>query len=173
MAERNARAPDDGPVDPLEAELAAFRPPPPSPLLARRIAGRLEAGEAAGRRPRRPAASLGVLAAAAAACAALAVGLWRAPRGGPGDSRRPDVTAIASTSPATTRAAADFADPWLPTPRAYERAFADSPEAFDALLALRPGGAGHPPSSAPPATGPARAFARRLSVGNPLTGELQ
>jgi hypothetical protein len=105
--------------DPLEAELEALRPSPPSPQLYRRIAERLDAP---GGRPawRRWAALAGGLAAAAA----LAVWLW--PKSVPPPPPRPDLP------PAPPPVAE--ADDSRPTLLAYRHAAAESPAALEALL---------------------------------------
>ena len=118
-------------VDPLEAELASFRAPPVSLELRERIGAELS------RRPSPVRAVIGPLAGlAAAACVVAGVAIWAqratttkhagGPDRGPSDHNIP-----------THRAAVGFASP--PTVMDYRRAFAESPDALDALLA-RPAG---------------------------------
>jgi hypothetical protein len=101
--------------DPLERELQAFRPRPPSPELRRRAANELSAP------PRRLWRAALVSGLAAAGLLAAAV-LLRTPT----PPQRPDPPGV----PAVVTAG----DP-PPTVQAYRRALAESPEALDRLLA--------------------------------------
>jgi hypothetical protein len=108
------------PPDPLEAELAALRPPEVSPELRRRIAQRLAGAPPT--RPRRPVwlALAGGLAAACLAGILLGWGGGRRHEPGPNDRPQPAPPALVE-------------DPG-PTLLACERALARSPEELDALL---------------------------------------
>jgi hypothetical protein len=119
--------------DPLEAELAAFRPRPMSPGLQSRI----DATLAEPRQLWRIGAAL--LTFAAAACVVIVIGLrWsHAPKPGTNyvnTGTRPSVTFQGDT----LRTASP------PSVVDYQRAFAESSDAFDALLA-RPAGSGSAP----------------------------
>ena len=133
--------------DPLEAELAALRPQPVSPRLEGLVAGRLARPTAPPpwHRVRWPVALAGALAAAACVVAGLA--LYRASPGGPG---RGDVAVTPAPAPAPPAA-----EEQRPTLAAYRRAFAESPEAFDALLDRQ---AARAPAADPPPR-PLHAFA--------------
>ena len=108
-------------VDPLEVELAEFRPVAPTPRLARDITeALLQAGQSHARRRRWIFAAA---ALAAAACVVVAISMWHRER----------ETHISIAIGPTTSVAVELPPP-APTWRSYEDAFARSPEAFDALL---------------------------------------
>ena len=120
-------------LDPLEAELAAFRPQRMSPGLQSRIESRLAEP--------RPSWRIGaaLIAFAAAACVVIGVGLtWsRGPKSGTNHvniGTRPSVPTRGYVS--------KIASP--PSVMDYQQAFAESSDAFDALLA-RPAGSGGTP----------------------------
>jgi hypothetical protein len=113
--------------DPLELELQAFRPRPPSAELSRRVAADLAARS---RWPRRTAVVGGLVAAGLLTAAFL----MRSP--------------VVPPQPAPSRAvqlAAGSVPP--PTVQAYRRAITESPEALDQLLTRQ---AGHFGSAAAP-----------------------
>ncbi len=111
-------------LDPLDRELAAFRPAEVSLDLRRRIAGQLD-GDGPTRRPRtrRRAWALVVCGGLAAACLAALLARPGAPELDPG---RPIVESrpLPPVLVAVER----------PTVQAYHLAAAESPEALDALL---------------------------------------
>jgi hypothetical protein len=119
--------------DPLEAELAAFRPQPTSPELQSRIERTLDGP--------RPIWRIGaaVIAFAVAACVVIGIGVMSAPssKSGKGyvtSDTRPSIPLQGNTL--------KVASP--PSLMDYQHAFAESSEAFDALLA-RPAGSGSAP----------------------------
>jgi hypothetical protein len=108
--------------DPLEAELAALAPHPPSPGLQQRIADRL--AEAPPARARRL-WGIALAAGLAAACLAAAILLGR------GSGRTvPTERVVAHPPPAPPEQVEES----LPTLQAYRRAFAESPDELDTLL---------------------------------------
>ena len=121
------------PPDPLEAELASFRPLPMSPELHRRVRASLSEPRPFCR------ISATVLAFAAAACVVIAVGLTWSNR--PTNGTPQVNTGIATSKPfrANPMRAASPA-----SVMDYQQAFAESSDAFDALLA-RPAGSGSAP----------------------------
>jgi len=124
--------------DPLEDELATFRPADPSPEFRRDVADRLKADEASLRR-RRAVVAIGGIAAAALAAALVA--RISAPRPAP-DPGPPPFVAVGPTSPDAT-----LKDD-SPSVLVYGRALADSPEVLQALLdrhASRGAAFGSPP----------------------------
>jgi hypothetical protein len=110
--------------DALETELGALQPREVSPQLPQRIAERLEG--AAWSWKRRLSGSV-VLAGGVAAGLALALFLWRGSRPSP----LPEIVVKPSPAPVPSPVARDDR---LPTVRAYQQAWAESPEAFEALL---------------------------------------
>jgi hypothetical protein len=104
--------------DPLEAELAALRPPAISPELRQQVAARLAASPS--RRWRWAVASFGPMVAAV-----ILVSVF--------PTRKEPPPPVPPPLPAPLPAATE---PESPTPSvlAYQRAFARSPEEFDALL---------------------------------------
>ena len=121
--------------DPFEAELASYRPQPISLELRERIGAELT------RRPIRWVAAVAVLAAAA--CVVIELVMWNRNVKVVSDPPRPQTVIVADNSP--------------PTVMDYQRAFAKSPDALDALLA-RP--AGRETRGDEPAAEPLRAFGR-------------
>jgi len=120
--------------DPLEAELAAFRPQPMSPELHSRIEERLTEP--------RPYWRIGaaLLTFAAAACVVIALGLhWSR-------DARPGTNYVNSggTRPSTPFHGNALRAGSQPRLMDYQQAFAESSDAFDALLA-RPAGSGSAP----------------------------
>jgi hypothetical protein len=108
------------PIDPLEAELAGLQPRAVSPDLRDRVAARLAAS-----RPRRwPWALAGVIALVAILAVAIP---W---------SKEPSPP-VPPPVPAPPPAATEPVSP-APSVLAYQRALAQSPEAFDALLDQQP-----------------------------------
>lgn len=118
------------PPDSFEAELATFRPRPMSPDLPSRIESRLTES--------RPYWHVGValLAFAAAACVIVGIAVpWsRDPK--PGTN-----SVSIGTRPSPTIRGGTFRAASSPSVMDYQRAFAESSDAFDALLA-RPAGRG-------------------------------
>jgi hypothetical protein len=107
--------------DPLEAELAAFRPMDVSPELRRRIATRLSRSTAG---PKRRLWTIALVAGLAAACL---VALFLGRGGHRGVDRRP---AIVGPPLVTSGRTEDM----LPSLRAYRQALDRSPEDLEALL---------------------------------------
>ena len=118
--------------DPLEAELVAFRPRPMSPELQSRIGCLLT-------RPRNHWHWRAAVGVAVAASVLIVVGLIWSQR------PRPDTHVITSDVRPSTRVSTNAlktASP--PSLMDYQQAFAESSDAFDALLA-RPAGSGSAP----------------------------
>ena len=112
------------PRDPLEAELACFRPQ----SISHGLYSRIEASLVEPRRRRWPrSAFVGLAAAAAAAaCVAIAIGLaW--------SNRSNTNTNVITANPAPSARTIRAASP--PSVMDYQQAFAESSDAFDALLA--------------------------------------
>jgi hypothetical protein len=116
-------------TDPLERELRAFRPRPPSPELRTHIARRLNAAPLWWSR----AALTGGLAAAGLLAAVI---LGWAPIRPPAVRPNPPAVELAGTPP--------------PTFAVYRRALAESPEALDRLLARHARGFGAAGQSSAP-----------------------
>jgi hypothetical protein len=125
--------------DPLESELASFRPQPVSLELRERIGAELT------RRPVRWVAAVAWLAAAA--CVVLGIARW---------VRNVEVV----SDPVKPPPAAIVADNSPPTVMDYQRAFAKSSDALDALLA-RPAGRETRDDNEPDE--PVRAFSRSFN----------
>jgi hypothetical protein len=129
--------------DPLEAELASFRPQSISPKLRQRINAELTRG---------PIRWVSVLAGlAAAACVALGFMIWRNNPTLESSPPMPAPPAVAATDP--------------PNVMDYQRAFAQSSDAFEVMLA-RP--AGRAPSRPEPRAQTIRAFSLAQSNGDSL-----
>jgi hypothetical protein len=119
--------------DPFEAELAAFRPQPMSPGLQSRIEGTLDEP--------RPIWRIGaaVIAFAVAACVVIGIGLMSVP--GP---KNGNGYVTSGTRPSTPLQGNPLKIASPPSLMDYQHAFAESTDAFDALLA-RPAGSGSAP----------------------------
>ena len=118
---------------PLEAELATFRPQPMSPALASRIEATLDESRPLWR------IGAGLLTVAAAACVMIGLALpWSRDHRGGTDYVNTGTRPSAPLRGNALRAASP------PSLVDYQQAFAESSDAFDALLA-RPAGSGGAP----------------------------